>query len=255
MIQTVRIRDLIIGQGKPKVIVPIVGCTHSDILASAGKMDFAQIDLVEWRVDFYEDVFDANALSKTLKELRRIIENTPLLFTFRTKNEGGEREISQEKYVELNLDAARTGMVDLIDVEIMSGDEAVEKLISSIHGFNVKVIASNHDFHKTPPREDLIFRLRKMQNMNADILKIAVMPKSKEDVLELLSATDLMNLNYAEKPIVTMAMGSLGVVTRLSGEVFGSSMTFGAVGQTSAPGQIPVDELDTVLRIIHKAIN
>lgn len=252
--QNVQIKNLIIGQGKPKVIVPIVGITRSDILNSAERMDFSKIDLVEWRVDFYEDVFDYPALNKTLEDLRKVIKNTPLLFTFRTKKEGGEQDISMEKYSELNIAAARSGMVELVDVEIMSGDEAVERLITAIHNFDVKVIASNHDFHKTPPKEDLIFRLRKMQDMNADILKIAVMPQSKEDVLELLSATDLMKLNYAEKPIVTMAMGSLGVVTRLVGEVFGSSMTFGAVGQTSAPGQIPVNELDDVLRIIHKAI-
>lgn len=252
--QNVKVKNLTIGRGKPKVIVPIVGNTHSDILNSAERMNFSKIDLVEWRVDFYENVLDFQALKKTLEDLRKVIKNTPLLFTFRTKKEGGEQDISMEKYLELNLEAARSGMVDLVDVEIMSGDEVVERLISAIHNFDVKVIASNHDFHKTPPKEDLIFRLRKMQDMNADILKIAVMPQSKEDVLELLNVTNLMNLNYAEKPIVTMAMGSLGVVTRLVGEVFGSSMTFGAVGQTSAPGQIPVDELDDVLRIIHKAI-
>lgn len=254
MVPTICIRDLTIGHGKPKVIVPIVGITHNEILSTVEKIDFAQIDLIEWRVDFFEDVFDTEKLNETLAELRKILKEIPLLFTFRTKLEGGEKEINLDNYVNLNLSAARSGYVDLIDVEIMSGDEAVKTLIASLHENNIKVIASNHDFHKTPPKDELVARLRKMQDMNADILKIAVMPQSKEDVLELLSATTLMHSRYANKPIVTMAMGPLGVITRLTGEVFGSSMTFGAVGQVSAPGQIPVDDLETVLSIVHNSI-
>lgn len=90
-----------------------------------------------------------------------------------------------------------------------------------------------------------------MQDMGADIPKIAVMPRSAGDVLTLLSATEEMARCYADRPIITMSMSSQGVVSRLCGEVFGSSMTFGAVGQVSAPGQIPVDQLRQVLEILH----
>lgn len=67
-------------------------------------------------------------------------------------------------------------------------------------------------------------------------------------MLTLLSATEEMARCYADRPIITMSMSSQGVVSRLCGEVFGSSMTFGAVGQVSAPGQIPVDQLAKSLR-------
>lgn len=254
MIRTVQIRDLTIGEGKPKVIVPIVGRTRSEILGNALSMDLAQIDLIEWRVDFYEDVFDSAKLLNTLAQLRDTLKEMPILFTFRTKSEGGEKEIRINEYVNLNSEIAKTGLVDLIDVEIMSGDETVEKLIESIRGYGVKVIASNHDFHKTPSEEEIIFRLKKMQVMNADILKIAVMPNNREDVLKLMRATSRMQTEYADRPVVTMSMGGLGVITRMSGEVFGSAMTFGAVGQVSAPGQIPVEELDVVLNIVHNAL-
>ncbi len=80
------------------------------------------------------------------------------------------------------------------------------------------------------------------------------MPRSRADVLTLLSATEEMARRWADRPIITMSMGGDGVVSRLCGEVFGSAMTFGTAGQASAPGQIPVEELRVVLNILHRAL-
>ena len=144
--------------------------------------------------------------------------------------------------------------MDAIDVEIFSGDAMVSKIIANAHAAGKIVVGSNHDFFKTPEKTDLLYRLRKMQDMGADIPKIAVMPQSSSDVITLLDATRTMASQYADRPIITMSMGPLGVITRMSGELFGSSMTFGAVGQTSAPGQIPIGELQTVINILHSAL-
>ena len=96
---------------------------------------------------------------------------------------------------------------------------------------------SSHEFHRTPEHAELIYRLRKMQDMGADILKVAVMPQNKADVLTLLSATEEMYRLYAQRPLLTMSMASDGVISRLCGEVFGSAATFGMVGQGSAPAR------------------
>ena len=93
-----------------------------------------------------------------------------------------------------------------------------------------------------------------MQDMGADIPKIAVMPQSKKDVLTLLSATEEMTRCHATSPIITMSMADTGVLSRLCGEVFGSSMTFGAAKKASAPGQMGVEDLSTVLDLLHKAM-
>ena len=122
------------------------------------------------------------------------------------------------------------------------------------HACGVKVVASNHDFDKTPDKEDIVGRLRKMQDLGADIPKIAVMPQSKLDVLTLLSATEEMNRLYADRPIITMSMAGTGVISRLCGEVFGSALTFGAAGKASAPGQMGVNDLNTVLNLLHKSL-
>ena len=254
IMNTVKIRDIEIGAGSPKIIVPIVGVTKTDIIEEAQTFDSIPVDVVEWRVDWFEGVFDFAQVEDTLKDLRATLGNTPILMTFRTSKEGGEKAIEPEAYAELNIKAAQTGYVDMIDVEIFTGDEIVKKIIDGAHAAGVKVVASNHDFFKTPAKADIIYRLRKMQDMNADIPKIAVMPQNKKDVLTLLAATEEMTTNYADRPIITMSMAGTGVISRLCGEVFGSSMTFGAAKKASAPGQMGVNDLNTVLGLLHNAM-
>ena len=91
-----------------------------------------------------------------------------------------------------------------------------------------------------------------MQELGADIPKIAVMPGNKKDVLTLLSATREMAEEYADRPIITMSMSGNGVISRLSGEIFGSAMTF-ALKKASAPEQMRVEDLRQVLQILHKS--
>ena len=251
---TIKVRDIEIGAGAPKIIVPIVGVTKEDILNEAKTFDSIPVDVVEWRVDWFEHVFEFDKVEDVLKELRTVLGNIPLLLTFRTKKEGGEKAIDTKDYKELNLRAAKTGYVDFIDVEIFTGDYVVREIIDGAHAAGVRVIASNHDFFKTPAKSDIIYRLRKMQDMGADIPKIAVMPQSKRDVLTLLCATEEMVTDYADRPIITMSMAGTGVISRLCGEVFGSSMTFGAAKKASAPGQMGVNDLNTVLDLLHCAM-
>lgn len=251
---TIKVRDIEIGAGAPKIIVPIVGVTKEDILNEAKTFDSIPVDVVEWRVDWFEHVFEFDKVEDVLKDLRNVLGNIPLLLTFRTKKEGGEKAIDTKDYKELNLRAAKTGYVDFIDVEIFTGDDVVREIIDGAHATGVKVIASNHDFFKTPAKSDIIYRLRKMQDMGADIPKIAVMPQSRRDVLTLLCATEEMITDYADRPIITMSMAGTGVISRLCGEVFGSSMTFGAAKKASAPGQMGVNDLNTVLDLLHCAM-
>lgn len=212
------------------------------------------MDVVEWRVDWFEHVFETDKVKEVLAELREALKEIPILFTFRTSKEGGERAIEPEAYKKLNIAAAESGCVDLVDVEAFTGDEVVKEIIEAVHQHGVKVVASNHDFDKTPAKDDIVGRLCKMQELGADIPKIAVMPKSKEDVLTLLAATEEMNRKHADRPIITMSMAGTGVISRLCGEVFGSALTFGAAKKASAPGQMGVEDLAQVLSLLHKSL-
>lgn len=253
MKQPVAVRNILIGESIPKICVPIVEKDLNSILASARNLIPSRPDLVEWRCDHFEQAEDPEAAVRVLQALHEVLGEIPVLFTFRTKKEGGEKEISAAAYEQLNCHVAASGLADLVDVEIFTGDDTVQSILSAAHRAGVPVVASNHHFHETPDQETILEILTKMDQMGADILKIAVMPQSRKDVLTLLSATEEMDRRTA-KPLITMSMGPTGMISRLCGEVFGSALTFGAVGKTSAPGQIGAGELSGVLKLIHESM-
>ena len=228
--KTVTVKDLVIGTGAPKIIVSLMAKDIASVKSEALAYREADFDILEWRVDHYADLSNVESVMAAAKILRETMPEKPLLFTFRSAKEGGEQAISTEAYIALNRAAIDSGLAH-----------------------DVKVVMSNHDFHKTPEAEEIIARLRKMQSFDADIPKIALMPQSTSDVLTLLAATLEMQEQYADRPIITMSMAKTGVISRLAGEVFGSAATFGAVKKASAPGQISVNDLRTVLTILHQA--
>lgn len=252
--KTIKVRNIEIGAGSPKICVPIVGKNIDEIISSAEKINEVGADLVEWRIDWFDKVDSIDATIEVLGDLRKVLGDTPILVTFRTSKEGGERAIDADSYVKLNCEIAKSGLADLVDIEAFTGDDYVREVVKVAHDNNVFVVGSNHDFDKTPEEDEIIFRLRKMQDLGVDIPKIALMPQSKRDVITLLSATEKMYSKYADRPIVTMSMAGTGAISRLSGEVFGSSITFGACGKVSAPGQVNVEDLRTVLNIISRSI-
>ncbi|UZP02217.1 type I 3-dehydroquinate dehydratase [Clostridium botulinum] len=254
MNKVVQVKNVKIGEGIPKICVSIVGATSKEILDEAENLKELTLDIVEWRVDFYEEVFDIEKVKDTLSKLITTLNEIPLIFTFRNKIEGGEREIPTEYYLKLNLEVAKTKLVDLIDVELFIGDDLVKEIVEVAHNNKVKVIISNHDFFKTPCKEEIVSRLIKMIQLNGDLPKIAVMPQCEIDVLTLLYATNEVKNKYPNNPIITMSMSRRGVISRIAGEIFGSCLTFGAAKKASAPGQIGAEELNFVLKLLHENI-
>lgn len=250
---SIRVRELVIGEGMPKICVPIVENTRTEILKMAEEILNSSADMVEWRADWFESVFDIEKVKLLLGELRKVLGDFPLLFTFRTKAEGGEKEIEPAQYRELLLAIAATTNVDMIDVEAFFDDD-IAQLISDLHEKSVVVVGSNHDFEGTPPKEEIIRRLCHMQDIGADILKMAVMPQKQSDVETLMDATKEMVSEYAQYPVVTMSMSEIGIITRLEGQLFGSAVTFGALKKTSAPGQINVEKLKKGLEKVNNLV-
>lgn len=252
MNKSIVIKNLEIGKGIPKVCVSITGKTFEEIVSKAEEYNKLDIDILEWRADYYDDIEDISKVKNILNSLSFILKHKPLIFTFRTKGEGGERSIEKENYINLCNEVIKNGKADLIDLELFTGEKEVGELVEAAHKNNIKVIISNHDFNKTPEEIEIKSRIEKMILLGGDIPKIAVMPNSEEDVLKLLSCTNDVNKKYKDVPIITMSMGSLGVVSRLSGEIFGSAVTFACVESVSAPGQIFYKDLKNILKIIHK---
>lgn len=263
----VQVGDVVIGEGVPKICVSIMEKTQEQILDRAQEMDKNLVDIVEWRVDAYEHADDLQEVVRTAGLIKSIVGKTPLLFTFRTAKEGGEREISFPEYEKLLREVVKSGNVDMADVEIFRGYDKLQRtrkewraadtcnqdmreLLRELSS-QVIIVGSYHDFEKTPAREEILRRLFFMEKMGADIPKIAVMPQEKEDVICLMEATLLAKRLMVDKPIITMSMGALGRITRLAGECFGSAVTFGCMGKPSAPGQMEISGLKESIRLLH----
>lgn len=248
------VRGIEIGIGQPKICISITGRNRMEIINQLNAVKDLRFDIVEWRVDFFEELSDLIAIKEMLLDIDRILVNKPVLFTFRSSLEGGQRWIPADQYSDLIYTAIGTGVVDLTDVELFLGDKFVENLITQVHRLGAKVIVSNHDFTKTPSKDKIVDRIKNMEYIGADIAKIAVMPKNKRDVLELMYAT-LEVEDRIDIPVVTMSMSDLGMITRISGEIFKSAITFGAGYTASAPGQMPVQDLNQIISVIHKNLD
>ena len=241
-------RNVKIGEGIPKICIPVVGKDDEDILKQMSVN--LPYDLIELRIDFYEEVNDTNKVLSLLNKVRRSVE-CPILFTCRSQNEGGNSSLTLQQYSELLTEVISSGYVDLIDIELNIGNKTVFDLVDKAHKKGVLVIMSYHNFDKTPTYDEMIDILEKMEVMGGDILKLAVMPVSKKDVVTLMNVSTLMS-SKLDKPLVMISMGDLGKITRIAGELIGSSVTFGSALKSSAPGQIQVNDLKLLLESVHR---
>ena len=271
---SVPVRNLTLGEGLPKICIPLTDTDFHSLNQSAHKLLRTPFDLVEWRADFYAGFCSEETRTEALRMLRDVLGDVPILFTIRTKEEGGQADISTDEYKAINLSVIKTGLADLVDVELMKGDDVMMQLCTAAHSTpihtqspfshnaagvstsanfkltSVKIVGSRHDFAKTPPETEIIASLCKMQDLGADVTKFAVMPTCERDVLTLLSATMTMKEHHNRTPVITMSMGTLGAFSRICGSLTGSCVTFGTAGSASAPGQLPAEELKQFLEIL-----
>lgn len=246
-----RIGHVTFSGGMPKICVPLTGTELSDLMSECELARNSAAELVEWRVDFFKDALRTEKVLAVLPKLKESLDHLPLIFSFRTKDEGGEQAVSLEQYVSLNKAVAASGYIDGMDIEWFKKEHEALELVEVAKENRVTVILSNHDFAGTPERDELVNRVERALQLGADIPKLAVMPKCPEDVLNLLDVSLTMKRTHPEQAAIMIAMGKLGVVTRLSGEIFGSSITFATLKNASAPGQIAAGKMKEILELIH----
>jgi len=218
----VQVKGLNLGKGHPKICAPMIGDTREELLREAILAKEAGADLVEWRIDYYEDVFQYEKVTETLVLIHEMLDGLPVLFTFRTIAEGGKRDITIRAYHELYLQMIRSGLVDMVDLELDKIESLEKELLAEIKQRNIPLIISSH------------------------------MPHNERDVLRLMELTRRAGA-FVSMPLITMSMGQLGMISRLSGNLTGSVMTFGALTseKASAPGQITVKELKSIIKLLN----
>jgi len=210
-------------------------------------------DLLEWRADAYDKVTIIQELLSDLKELRQGIGNIPLIFTCRIDREGGLQHIPQEVRLDLITAVIASGMIDLIDIELCNEREFIAQVSKCAKMHNCRLILSHHNFQMTPNESFLVNKLLEAQAAGADIAKLAVMPKNYADVLTLLTATNNARNGVVAIPLVTIAMGREGQISRMAGGLFGSDITFAIGSKASAPGQMQINDLRTGMALLYES--
>lgn len=247
---TIKIKNVEIGKGIPKICIPLTGKNREEIIEEMEIVKKSNPDLIEWRVDFFEESDNPERVCEMLGTINDSFKQIPVLFTFRTKEEGGEKSIMSEDYVKLLKEVSERRLADIVDVQVFWYGEKSEDFIKELKETGAVVLASSHHFEGTPSVREMSDALYTMENRGADIIKLAVMPQSGKEVCALLEAT-MERKEHSNKPMITMSMGQSGMLSRICGELTGSCVTFASGKQASAPGQIKADELKKVLGDIH----
>lgn len=237
----------------PAICIPLVGTSAEAIIAELDASRSQRPDAFEWRADYFEAVADPHAVVEVARRLRERAESVPLLFTCRREDEGGRpTTLGTSQRVALYEAVFASGFADLADFEIGNGATAFGAVSRGARRYGVTLVGSYHDFDRTPEPRELAECFAQAKREGADVAKVAVMPNDPSDVLALLDAT-WRAAQTLDMPLISMAMGSLGALSRIAGHLFGSSLTFAAGEKASAPGQMPIDALREAIALLDRA--
>jgi len=245
------VKDKVFGGPLPLICLPLVAKDLTALLQQTAELIPLEPDLLEWRIDGYDQVEDIDACLEALQALKAAMGSIPLILTCRIHGEGGFKQISQEARLQLITAAIESGGVEIVDVELSNDPAFIEKVKKIARTCDTRLILSYHNFDETPNEASIHDKLLAAQDMGADIAKLAVMPKDYADVLTLLGATLKARTGAVRVPIVTMSMGPEGGVTRVAGGLFGSDLTFAIGKESSAPGQIPIGDLRQAMAVLY----
>ena len=238
----------------PAIITPLVGATRAALLDEVAAIVPKKPDLLEWRIDFFADIGDSAAVIATALAIRAAAGGIPVLLTRRNVSEGGTPIAIDEAAVVAMYSAVCTARcVEMIDYELSNPAIHGEHLRAVSAANDIALIMSYHNFALTPDAATLDSKFSAAQRLGADVAKVAVMPKTPQDVLTLLAATERASQTLGI-PLISMAMGGIGSLSRLVGWVYGSAATFAVGKSSSAPGQIAIEELRSVLATVRKAV-
>lgn len=247
----VKIGQETVDGGRPRICLPIMAMTKEEAVTQAQQGEYLPCSLLELRIDClagkrWRDVSYVAEIVDAIKK----VSTMPVILTLRTRTEGGFADIQGSDYYDLLRELANVVDADAMDVEpfdtnVEFHDERLRYLVGYIHSCNKKVILSSHETEYTPEIDVMVRRLWIMNELGADISKLAVTASSQEDVINLLAAAAVMNENYGKKPFVAISMGKIGRPSRVCAGEFGSCITFAApLGQEdNSLGQMGVEAL------------
>lgn len=211
-----------------KIAIPIFQKDCENVIKVAKDCINKGADVLEFRIDALENP-EISEIRKTIEEI-----NFPMIATNRISTEGGSFKGTEKERFEILYECC--DLVDYVDIELQSNDEYIKK----IHDTGVTTIVSYHDFEKTPKLSEITYIVEKEQKLG-DIAKVAFMPQDLDDTLTILAV-----LSHCEDTIA-ISMGDLGSYTRVMASKFNSPITFAAGTDVTAPGQIDIETMKSLL--------
>lgn len=241
------------GGRVPAICAPLVAPTSEELAREAAAVAALQPDLIEWRVDFFAALADTAQVLAAARAVHQAAAGIPILFTRRSQREGGQPiALSEPEVLSVYAAVAASGTVAALDFEMENAPADVARVRELARAHGLALVLSFHDFHATPADAQLQARFAQAQRLGADVAKLAVMPQDMQDVHRLLGATLAASRSLAV-PVISMAMGPLGAVSRLCGGAFGSALTFAVGSAASAPGQIPIADVRAAVAVLQRA--
>ena len=181
--------------------------------------------------DWAELRVDALPPELTAKDIMEVFPRVGVLVTPRHQSEGGLREWQGDDRLRMTLDLLP--MAVAVDWEAALLPQA-QDLVQAAKAREVMLIASHHDFEKTPTAEEMLEIEASARAAGADMVKFAFRVRSLDDVqvgIELLLR--------ATGPLAVMGMDAMfGPFSRILYAKHGSELIYGYLGDTpTAPGQ------------------
>ena len=202
---------------------------------------YEDADIIEWRADFLAK----EAILQVAPAVFEKFAGRELVFTLRTRSEGGQIELSSEEYVQIIKEVAQLYQPDYIDFEYFSYKDVFDQMLDFPN-----LVLSYHNFQETP--ENLMEILSELTSLNPKIVKIAVMANTEQDVLDLMNFTRGFKTLNPEQEYVTISMGKVGKVSRITSDVTGSSWSFASLDEASAPGQISLSSMKKIRELLNE---
>lgn len=203
---------------------------------------YLDADIIEWRADY----LPKEAILQVAPAIFEKFAGRELVFTLRTRSEGGEIDLSPEEYIHLIKEVAQFYQPDYIDFEYYSYKDVFEEMLDFPN-----LVLSYHNFQETP--ENMMEILSELTILNPKLVKVAVMAHTEQDVLDLMNYTRGFKTLNPEQEYVTISMGKVGKVSRITADVTGSSWSFASLDEVSAPGQISLASMKKIREILDEA--
>ena len=204
-------------------------------------MRYIDADIIEWRADF----LPKEAILQVAPAIFEKFAGRELLFTLRTRAEGGEIDLDSAEYVQIIKDVAQLYQPEYIDFEYFGHKDVFEQMLDFPN-----LVLSYHNFQETP--ENMMEILSELTSLTPKVVKVSVMAHTEQDVLDLMNFTRGFKTLNPEQEYVTISMGKVGKVSRITSDVTGSSWSFASLDEASAPGQISLSSMKKIREILNE---